>query len=120
MRDFLPILKVIKKQKTAPILLALQMAVTLMVIVNAAFIISDRNRLMERSSGLDEDNMFYISATAYQDDYALENNLKNDLELIRNTQGIVDATPINAIPLIKVAFFQKIQRGSKQYSKSLS
>ncbi|SFC79042.1 ABC transporter permease [Pseudoalteromonas denitrificans] len=99
MRDLFPILKIIKKQKTAPLLLALQMAVTLMVIVNAAFIITDRNRLMERSSGLDEDNIFYISSTAYQDDYALENNLKNDLEMIRNTLGVIDATPINAIPL---------------------
>jgi len=99
MRDFLPILKIIRKQKTAPILLALQMAVTLMVIVNAAFIITDRNRLMERSSGLDEDNMFYISSTAYEEDYALENNLKNDLKMIRSTHGIINATPINAIPL---------------------
>ncbi len=97
--DLLPILKTMKKQKTAPLLLALQMAVTLMVIVNAAFIITDRNRLMERPSGLDENNMFYIQSSAYQDDYALQNNLEQDLATLRATPGVVDATPINAIPL---------------------
>lgn len=99
MKELFPILKAMRKQKTAPVLLALQMAITFMVLVNAAFIVSDRSQLMERPSGLDEDNIFYLVSTGYAPDFNANAQREEDLRLLRDTAGVVNVTPINAIPL---------------------
>ncbi len=94
-----PILRALTRNKLGVILISLQIAFTMTVMVNAVFIINERSKLMARPSGLDEPNMFYLSSTGFGDDFNSELTEQDDLELLRNTPGIVDAAPTNAIPI---------------------
>ena len=93
------IFRALMRNKIGALLIALQIALTLMIMVNAIFMIQDRNQQMSRASGLDETNTFYLTNTVFGSDYNKKVNLQTDLHAIRNTPGIIDAIQINAIPL---------------------
>jgi putative ABC transport system permease protein len=93
------IFRALMRNKIGALLIALQIALTLMIMVNAIFMIQDRNQQMSRASGLDETNTFYLTNTIFGSDYNKKVNLQTDLHAIRNTPGIIDAIQINAIPL---------------------
>ena len=57
-----PILRAITRNKLGVVLIALQIAFTMTVMVNAIFIINERSRMMGRPSGLDEANIFISAA----------------------------------------------------------
>ncbi|PCI79560.1 MAG: cell division protein FtsX [SAR86 cluster bacterium] len=94
-----PILRALTRNKLGVVLIALQIAFTMTVMVNAVFIINERSKAMARPSGLDEPNMFYLRSTGFGDQFNSEVTEQDDLDLLRNTPGIIDATPINAIPV---------------------
>ncbi len=94
-----PIFRALLRQKTGAILIALQIALTLSIMVNAIFMMQQRSTQMARPSGLDEANLFYLSNTVFGQNYNHQAALADDLRLIRGTPGVVDATQINAIPL---------------------
>jgi putative ABC transport system permease protein len=93
------ILRALMRNKIGALLIALQIALTLAIMVNAIFMIQDRNQQMLRESGLDETNTFYLTNTIFGNDYNNQVHLQTDLHAIRNTPGIIDAIQINAIPL---------------------
>ncbi len=93
------IIRALLRNKIGALLIALQIALTLAIMVNAIFMIQDRQTKMQRDSGLDEVNTFYLTNNVFGSDYNLQANLQVDLHAIRNTPGIVDAVQINAIPL---------------------
>lgn len=94
-----PILRALARNKLGVILIALQIAFTMTVMVNAVFIIIERSKAMGRPSGLDEPNTFYLSSTGFGDQFNSEVTEQDDLRLLRNTPGIIDAAPTNAIPV---------------------
>lgn len=94
-----PILRALLRNKLGAILIALQIAFTMTVIVNAVFIINERNSLMARPSGLDESNLFHLMMLGYGEDYDEEIVVADDLAMLRQLPGVVDATSINAIPV---------------------
>jgi len=94
-----PIFRALLRNKLGVALIAVQIAFTMTVIVNAVFIINERSRLMARPSGLDEANMFYLSSIGFGDDFNEEVTVTDDLALLRRMPGIVNATVINAIPV---------------------
>ena len=57
-----PILRAMTRNKIGAILIALQIAFTMTVVVNAYFMIEERLRLMDRPSGVVEDQLFHISS----------------------------------------------------------
>lgn len=94
-----PILSALLRNKTGAVLIALQIALTLAIICNAVFIIHDRIVKMDRPTGYDSDNQFVVNMTAYAPDYNAESAIRNHLDLLRGIPGVVDAAPIQAIPL---------------------
>lgn len=94
-----PILRALTRNKLGVVLIALQIAFTMTVMVNAVFIINERSKAMARPSGLDEANMFYLSSTGFGDQFNSEVTEQDDLLLLRNTPGIIDAAPTNAVPV---------------------
>lgn len=94
-----PILRALMRNKVGAILIALQIAVTMTIIVNSVFIIVERYSMMQRESGLDEDNSFYLTSTGFGASFEPKRAITEDLDLIRNTTGVVDAMQINAIPI---------------------
>lgn len=93
------IIRALMRNKIGALLIALQIALTMTIIVNAIFMIQDRQTQMLRSSGLDEANTFYLTNTIFGQDYNIQAALQTDLNILRKMQGVVDAIQINAIPL---------------------
>lgn len=93
------IIRALMRNKIGAFLIALQIALTMTIMVNAIFMIQDRQTQMLRSSGVDEDNTFYLTNTIFGQDYNVQAGLHTDLDTIRKTPGVVDAIQINAIPL---------------------
>lgn len=93
------IIRALMRNKIGAALIALQIALTMTIMVNAVFMMQERNQQMLRPSGVDELNTFYLTNTVFAQDYNNQAALEEDLRLIRSTEGVVDATQINAIPM---------------------
>lgn len=94
-----PIFRALMRNKIGALLIALQIALTLTIMVNAIFMMQERSQQMARPSGLDETNTFYLSNTIFAQNYNTQTALQQDLQRIRQTPGVVAVTQINAIPL---------------------
>jgi putative ABC transport system permease protein len=94
-----PIWRAMMRNKTGAILIALQIAVTLAIMVNAISIIQERAKLMARPSGIDEQNIFYISSMGFADNFNERVTIEEDLAALRELPGVVDAIQSNSIPL---------------------
>ena len=93
------IIRALMRNKIGALLIALQIALTMTIMVNAIFMIQDRQQQMQRESGIDEKNNFYLTNTVFAQDYNIQVEMQADLNLIRKMPGVVDAIQINAIPL---------------------
>jgi putative ABC transport system permease protein len=92
--EFGPIFRAMTRNKTGASLIALQIAVTLAVVVNSLFIINERVEKMQRPVGIDKENIFSMRTVALGEDTNFENFVRNDMEVIRALPGVLDATPI--------------------------
>ncbi|MEE4303244.1 MAG: FtsX-like permease family protein [Wenzhouxiangella sp.] len=97
--DIAPIAKSLMRNRVGPILLALQVAVTLGFLVNAFYIVNDRIEEMNRPTGVDLENTFRISVTGMDRDYSSASSLPGDLQAIRAIDGVHAVTTTNSIPL---------------------
>jgi putative ABC transport system permease protein len=94
-----PILSAMLRNKTGALLVALQIAITLAVVTNALFIINQRLEKIGRPSGMDTDNILFVQSYGFAANYNHNVTVQEDLELIRNTPGVIAASTINGIPL---------------------
>jgi len=99
--DIGPIWRAMLRNKSGFVLIALQIAVTLTIMVNAFGIIQERAGKIDRESGMDEANTFAFASVLFMD-YEREQRkalIDEDLDLIRNTPGVVNAIASNSFPL---------------------
>ena len=94
-----PIWRALMRNKTSYVLIALQIAVTMAIMVNAINIIQERSKQMARPSGVDEDNIFYLSSVVFNPDADFEAQIAADLDSIRNFPGVHNAILSNSVPL---------------------
>ena len=94
-----PIWRALMRNKTAYVLIALQIAVTMAIMVNAVAIVQERNRLMARPSGIDEPNIFHLESVSFTADFDQAAAIREDLDAIRSMPGVVDAIATNSVPL---------------------
>ena len=94
-----PIWRSMLRNKGGFILIAVQIAVTMTIMVNAVAIIQERSVDMARPSGLDEANTFALASVSFVDGTDKKQLIDEDLELIRNTAGVVSVTSSNSFPL---------------------
>jgi len=99
MKDLAPIIKALLKEKFVPFLLVLQVAVTFMVMVNAVNMISEREKLMSRPTGVDEENAFYVLTNLQGPAENYIANLSHDLASLRAIEGVKVVSPLNGVPL---------------------
>lgn len=97
--QFGPIWRALMRNKTGAILIALQVAVTMAIMVNAISIIGDRAEAMARPSGVDEANIFYISSIGFNERFNERVAIEEDLAAIRALPGVVNAIQSNSVPL---------------------
>lgn len=99
MLDVIPIIKSLWRNKTGPLLIILQLSLTIAVVSTALFVISERITNIERPSGMIEEEIFKIWMRKNSPDADMEQIIKRDMEIIRAMPGVIDATPISSIPL---------------------
>ena len=99
--DIGPIWRAMMKNKAGFILIALQIAVTMTIMVNAFAIMQERANNAARPSGLDEANTFALVSALFTE-YEREDKksmIDEDLALIRGLPGVKNAVATNSYPL---------------------
>jgi len=96
---FRPMMSSLMRSKTGPILVALQIAVTLAIVINALFIISQRVEKMDRDTGMDIANVIVTDVRGFGQGFDVVDSIRNDIDLIKSIPGIVAATVSNHAPL---------------------
>lgn len=94
-----PIFRAMLRNKLGVCLIALQIAFTMTVVVNAIYIINERSRLMARPSGLDEANLFFFRSAGFQDAFDEESAIVEDRTLLESTPGILSMSVVTSVPL---------------------
>lgn len=97
--EILPILRTMKRNKTAVALAVLQVALTLAITCNAVFIIHDRLAMIGRPTGLAMDDIFYVTTVGYAPDYDSGNAIHRYLDTLRSLPGVVSASAVHQFPL---------------------
>jgi len=87
------------RNKTGPLLVALQIAVTLAIVINATFIIAQRIDKMNRDTGIDVDNVIVVYARGFGADFDVQGSVTNDVALLESISGVIAATVANHVPL---------------------
>ena len=97
--EFRPIISAMMRNKTAPLLIAAQVALTLAIICNAIYIIRDRLSTASRPTGADEQNLFEIRFFPHRPIADIRGMQLKDLQTLRAIPGVVSAAWANQIPL---------------------
>jgi putative ABC transport system permease protein len=99
MKDIGPIFRALTRNKLGALLIALQIALTLAIITNAAFIIQERAANIARPTGLDEANTAIFVTNLFDSNVDQQQLYRDDLEALRSIPGVVAASPAQSIPI---------------------
>ena len=114
-----PIWRALVRNKSSYLLIALQIAATMALMVNAIAIIQERSRLMGRPSGIDEANTFQITSTSFNPDMDFQAMVAEDLDSIRSFPGVANAVMTNSYPLRQGGWSQGLQTESGDGKESI-
>jgi putative ABC transport system permease protein len=98
MKDIGPIFRALLHNKLGALLIILQIALTLAIVTNAAFIIRQRSADIDRPSGVDEPNTAVFYTTVYDKQMDQRQLIRDDLEALRAIPGVVAVSPTNSVP----------------------
>ncbi|MCW8196207.1 FtsX-like permease family protein [Proteobacteria bacterium 005FR1] len=94
-----PILSAMLRSKTGPLLIAMQIAITLAIVVNAAFITDQRSEKMGRDTGMDDQNLIFVGTYGFGASYDHRESIRQDLDALRAMPGVVNAAYMDGVPL---------------------
>ncbi len=94
-----PILSALTRNKTGAVLIALQIAFTLAVVLNAVFIVGKRVEKMNRPTGMDMENIVVAQNWIIAPDTDVEQMTRRDLAALRAIPGVINATASHQVPL---------------------
>src|SRR5262245_42154948 len=86
------------RNKTGPLLVAAQVAITLAVVVNVAYLVKQRLADANKPTGIDLPNMFWISTAASALGYDHAAVVRNDLAYLNSLPGVIAATITSQLP----------------------
>ena len=91
-----PILRSLGRKKARSLLTVSMTVLTFAVVVNCLLFISAQQEKLNLRSGVDDAHLVFLSVSnfdaAIEDSAQVINRIQQDLELLRNTPGVVDAT----------------------------
>jgi len=99
MNDIGPIFRALRRNKLGALLIALQIALTLAIVTNAAFIIRERAENIVRPSGLDEENTAIFITNLFDSSVDQRQLYRDDLAALRVIPGVVAAAPTQSMPV---------------------
>jgi putative ABC transport system permease protein len=92
-------LSALLRNKTGAILVALQIAVTLAIVINSLYIIVLRVEKINRDPGIDVDNVIVAYVRGFGKDFDVIDSITNDIDLIKSIPGVKAAAVSNQVPL---------------------
>lgn len=109
--DIGPIWRAMLRNKAGFVLIALQMAVTMTVMVNAIAIMQERAGKVARDSGMDEANTFALVSVSFteQEEELKKSLIDEDLAMIRGLPGVRNAVATNSFPLRQGGWSMSLQ-----------
>ena len=112
--DVMPILSALKRNKVGAVLIALQLALTLAIVSNALFIISQRLSYVSRPTGIAESDIVVVNNNFIGQGLDYKPLLEEDVATLRAVPGVVDAFPTNSVPLSNGGWSTGVQVEQKQ------
>ncbi|MBD1581679.1 ABC transporter permease [Pseudoalteromonas sp. S16_S37] len=98
MNDLMPILKSLYKRKSNALLLILQISITLTILVNTAYILSQKYQRINQDSSLNETDTFSFIMNLQGSADELSSLLAQDLMAIRSLESVKSAAHVSNIP----------------------
>src|SRR4051812_3510934 len=86
------------RSRVGPVLVAAQVAITLAVVVNVAYIVKLRVDNISQPIGADVDNLIWISMQAYDPEYNAGVAVGTDLTWLQSLPGVVAAANSSLVP----------------------
>src|SRR5690348_14802280 len=86
------------RSRTGPILVAAQVALTLAVVVNVAYIVQQRLVTVHKETGIDIPNIFWLVIQPQDLDYNHAAAVQADLQYLNSLPGVIAATTSNGVP----------------------
>ena len=108
--EFGPIWRAMMRNKGGYVLIALQIAVTMAIMVNAIAIMQERSSLMARPSGLDEANTFAFVSVGFAPEMNNKALIDEDLDTLRSLPGVNSVTASNSFPLRQGGWSEGLHR----------
>ncbi len=97
--ETVPILSALKRSKMGALVIALQIALTMMMISNVASIIASRAALFTRPTGMNEANLFALGYRFTNEEDGTQAMLETDIRSVLSVPGVVDMVSSNTYPL---------------------
>ncbi len=97
--EIVPILATLRRNKTGPLLVGLQLALALAIVCTTLSVIHHHLQEMLRPSGLDESNVFTFRNEWIGQPHDLAARIYGDLAIMRSLPGVVDAEATQGFPL---------------------
>jgi putative ABC transport system permease protein len=95
---FRPMISVLLRQKYAMTMLVLQIALTLAVISNGLFIVSQRLEILQQVSGIDEPHTFALTSSGFAENFDPHTSIQTDLAELRQMPNIINAVATYSFP----------------------
>ena len=95
---FRPMISSLLRQKYAMAMLVLQIALTLAVISNGLFIVSQRLEILQRESGIDEPHTFVLTSSGFTENFNPQTSMQIDLAELRQMPNIINAVATYSFP----------------------
>jgi len=99
---FRPILSALLRNKTGPLLVALQVALSLAILANAVHIVNERRAVMSRPSGMaDEQAVFHVAVRALANTTPEQQlaDIKRQTDVLRAVGGVAAAAQVSQVPM---------------------
>jgi putative ABC transport system permease protein len=87
------------RSKTGPMLVALQIAVTLAIVINSLYIVLQRVEKINRDTGMDVENVIIVYVRGFGDNFDVVDSVRNDIDLLRSIPGVSAVSVTNQVPL---------------------
>ncbi|WP_232787741.1 ABC transporter permease [Paraglaciecola sp. MB-3u-78] len=106
---FRPMVSTLLRQKFAFTMLVLQIALTLAVISNGLFIVSQRLEILQRPSGIDEPHIFVLTSSGFTENFNPKASIQSDLAQLRQMPNIINAVATYSFPFSGSSDWDELQ-----------
>ena len=96
---FGPMISSLMRNKTGPLLVSLQIAVTLAIVINSLFIVLQRVEKINRETGIDVDNVIIAYVRGFGENFDVVDSVRNDIDLLSSIPGVVAVSVTKQVPL---------------------